>query len=549
MTQRAIKALGLLTGLLFLLSPVGTAQTEVSTWIDPDLRGQPATGRMFLLVSESERPEPRQMMSYTYAYYMDIPALPYPHVFAADVSDLAPGEKVTLDAESIGYPTRSLRDLPAGEYSVQVLLHLYTRFDRADGHSVWLPMDRGEGQQFHRAPGNLFSDGKRIRLDPAEGFSLELPLVAAIPPIPEREDTEFVRRLRIKSELLSEFWGRDMHVGATVLLPKGYEEHPEVRYPVLYWHGHSFEEVPLNFSEQGAVRDAWLSEDLPRMIVVTFQHATPFYDDSYFVNSANSGPYGDVLVQELLPSLEQEYRIIRKPYARVLAGGSTGGWVSAMLQIEYPEFYGGTWSYFPDPLDFRELLNVDIYRDANAFVDAQGNERIATRDRNGRSKLSVRDMSQLSLALGSRGRSAEVLDLWNSLFSPVDEDGYPRPLWDHETGELDREVAEHWREQGFDLRHHVESRWPEIGPDLRGKLHFLSGDMDDFFLNLGVARMQEFLESTTSPPYDGSVRWGRGVGHSLFGFDSWPTDFLLEIAEHMARNAPEGEDPSSWRYR
>ena len=545
------------------------AEKRVTVEIDSSLDEGPVTGRLFLLLSKGATGrEPRLSMPYTFAYYMNEPSIPYPQVFGVDVEALEPGEPVTFDDGTLGHPLASLADVPEGAYSVQAVLHVYTRFQRSDGHTVWAPMDQGEGQQFHLSPGNLVSEVRRVQIDPAESLSLELPLTRVLPPFSRSPDSEYVRRLRIKSELVSEFWGRDVFVNATVLLPRGYEEHPDVSYPVVYYQGHFFEDPPFNFPEavpadaresrplyfpNHAFRGAWLSDDFPRMIAVTFQHPTPFYDDSYFIDSANNGPWGRAFVEEIVPAVEEEFRIIREGYARVMTGGSTGGWVSAALQIYHPTFFGGAWSFCPDPVDFRDLVTVDIYRDRNAFYRSgytwKAPERAVSRTPRGYPRMTVRELSNLSRVLGSRGRSGEVFDLWNALFSPVGEDGYPLPLWDHETGVIDREVAEHWRDAGYDLRAYLERNWSEIGPDLVGKLRFICGDMDDFYLNLAVYRMEEFLESTTDPYYGGSFLYGRPmVGHGLYGYQPWPMKILREMADHVAENAPEGADPSAWRY-
>src|SRR6202043_214203 len=116
----------------------------------------------------------------------------------------------------------------------------------------------------------------------------------------------------------------------------------------------------------------WTLAGFPRMIVVTFQHPTVYFDDSYAVNSANNGPYGDAIMNELIPYVESHFRIIKKPYARVLTGGSTGGWESLALQLFHPDFFGGTWTLCPDPVDFRRYQLVDIYKDENAFVIGPG---------------------------------------------------------------------------------------------------------------------------------------------------------------------------------
>lgn len=543
--------------LLGFAAPARASQDDprlrVSISVDPAVRSEPVTGRVFFLISDRERPEPRLTMPYTFAYYMNTPGLPYVPLFGVDVEALQPGSAVVIDAETLGYPFASLRDVPAGDYTVQAVLHVYTRFERADGHVVWMPMDQWEGQQFHISPGNLVSDPQEVRLDAREGFDVELSLTRVIPPIEPRPDSQYVKRIKIRSNLVSEFWGHDMYMGATVLLPEGYDEHPDVYYPVLYYQGHFFESEPLGFPMRLGFRQAWLSDDFPRMIVVTFQHPTPFYDDSYAVNSLNNGPWGDAFMTELIPYVEENFRIIRKAYARVMTGGSTGGWVSAALQIYHPDFFGGAWSFCPDPVDFREFLNVDIYRDESAF-SAPGRrwlvpERFASRSVKGQPRVSVRQISQLSAVLGSKGRSGEFVDMWCAIYGPVGPDGYPPAIWDHETGEIDREVAEYWRDNGWDLRHYLQTHWSEIGPDLVGKLHFGCGDMDNFYLNLAMYRMEEFLEGTSDPHYGGSFVWGRPmVGHTIYGYDPYPMALLETMAEHITANAPEGENPASWRY-
>ena len=267
----------------------------------------PITGRIFVAIGKAESPEPiRQVGSWT-------GKTPF---FAADVEALAPGRAAVIDASSLGYPAASLKDVPAGDYYVQALVNVYTRFPRADGHTVWAHMDQWEGQQFTRSPGNLYSEVHKVHLDPAAGYDVKLELTHVIPPVELPADTAWVKHIRIQSPMLSKFWGHPIYVGATVLLPKGYDQHPEERYPVIYIQGHFGLNAPYGFSETGGGRGAelskaWMSDDFPRMIAVTWQHPTPYFDDSYAVNSANDGPYGDALLKELVPYLEQHFRMIR----------------------------------------------------------------------------------------------------------------------------------------------------------------------------------------------------------------------------------------------
>ena len=111
-------------------------------------------------------------------------------------------------------------------------------------------------------------------------------------------DTDWVKFVKIKSELLSEFWGRDMYIGANVLLPRGFYDEPDRRYPVLYLQGHfPGRRAPLGFSEGSersrrgaATYEYWTSDSAPKVVAVTFRDANPIYDTSYEINSANPSP-------------------------------------------------------------------------------------------------------------------------------------------------------------------------------------------------------------------------------------------------------------------
>jgi enterochelin esterase-like enzyme len=208
-----------------------------------------------------------------------------------------------------------------------------------------------------------------VSIDPSRDETVKISLSKIVPPIDPPEDTRYIKHVRLQSKLLSEFWGRPMYLGAVVLLPDGFEEHPEARYPVLYWQDHfaasfdagsgGFHETPpgpelsgrerLNAEYAHRFYRDWTSGKLPRMLIVSTQHANPYYDDSYGVNSANIGPYGDAIVQELIPYVEKKFRAIGEPWARALYGGSTGGWIALAQQIFYPDFFNGSWCFCPDP--------------------------------------------------------------------------------------------------------------------------------------------------------------------------------------------------------
>ena len=517
---------------------------------------QPVTGRVFIMISKVDNPEPRLQVG-SWRSRVEF--------FGRDVQDLAPGQSATMDALTLGYPLKSIRELPAGDYYVQALLNVYTKFQRADGHTIWAHMDQWEGQQFNRSPGNLYSEAHRFHLDPLSGYEIQLNLDKIIPPVQMPADTQYVKHIKIQSKLLSQFWGQPIYLGATVLLPEGYDAHPSAHYPVLYEQGHFSLRAPLGFSVEPSPADAtpregrisgaelykrWTSPGFPRMIAVTFQHPTVYFDDSYAVNSANDGPYGDALMTELVPYLEEHFRIIRQPYARVLSGGSTGGWESLALQVFHPDFFGGTWTFFPDPVDFSRYQLVDIYNDNSAFLapgyDPPVPERPMERTAEGQVDVTMRQMSHMEEVLGSHGRSGQQYEAWEAVYGPVGADGYPKPLWDKLTGKIDPVVAAYMRDHGYDLRYYMEQNWPRIGPQLVGKLHLYCGDMDNFYLNLAVYRLEDFLRRATNPAYGGSVEYGRPMkGHGWSPLNQ--AELLRAMAESISKNAPAGAD-SSWKY-
>jgi hypothetical protein len=504
------------------------------------VHAQPITGRVFVMIARSDKPEPRLQVGFW------VQQTPF---FGVDVSQLKPEQAAVVDAQALGFPLESLSDLPAGDYYVQALLNVYTEFHRADGHVIWAHMDQWEGQQFNKSPGNLYSEVQKVHLDPQAGYDVKLELTKVIPPVEVPADTQYVKRVKIQSELLSKFWGHPFYLGATVLLPKGYDEHPEQRYPVIYIQGHFGLGAPFGFGGGEAYEslphwkreftEQWLSDDFPRVIAVTWQHPTPYFDDSYAVNSANNGPYGDALLREMIPYLESHFRMVPEPWARTLTGGSTGGWESLALQVLHPDFFNGTWTFFPDPIDFRRYGLVNIYQDDNAFVapgfDYFRPERGLMRTAEGQVIVTMRMMSQFEDALGSHGRSGQQLEAWEAVYGPVGADGYPQPLWDKRTGKIDREVAGYMRDHGYDLVQNLKTNWHSIGPQLVGKLNLYCGDMDNFYLNLAVYRLQDFLKETKDPHYEGHFEYGRPEkGHGWHPMSN--AELVRMMAEHMEKS-------------
>jgi hypothetical protein len=552
------------------------------------LSNEPLDGRLLLILWRgATEEEPRMLVR---------PNDRTAQVFGMDVEGWAPGNELAVQGEVQGYPLASFAALPADEYTVQAVLHRYETFRRADGHVVKLPPDRGEGQQWNLAPGNLLSTPRRLRVDAAAGGTVSIELDHAIPALQPIPDTEHLKHVTLKSELLSRFWGRDVHLSALVLLPEGWEAHPRARYPLVIYHSHfdrqlqGYRGTPPDPSlpkpdlealrrecpnghgegcgkngyerlvqEEGwRFHERWTGAGFPRVILVQIQHANPYYDDSYAVNSQNLGPYGDAITHELVPHLEQTYRGLGA-WARGMYGGSTGGWEALAAQILYPDEYNGAIGCCPDPIDFTAYTTVDIYNDKNAYFTEgplRRSPRIATRLDDGTLRSTMEQENLYELALGTRSRSGQQYDIWEAVYSPVGPDGYPRRIWDKQTGAIDPAVAAHWRDN-YDLAHILTRDWATLGPKLNGKLWINVGLMDTYFLERAVLRLEDRVKALTNPKPDITFRYGNRDGHCWSGvpdkmnFQSRLTyheRFIPLLVKHFLRTAPKGADTRSWRY-
>ncbi|HEX3702823.1 MAG TPA: hypothetical protein VHU82_05800, partial [Vicinamibacterales bacterium] len=499
-------------------------------------------------------------------------------IFGVDVDGLRPGQEIVVDGRVAGWPARHLSDIPAGDYWVQALLNRYETFHRADGHTIKMPMDEGEGQHWDAKPGNFYSTPAKLHVDPAAGGEIKISLDQEIPPIAPPTDTAQVKYLRVPNERLTKFWGRPMTLGAIVLLPHGWDTHPNAHYPVLVHHGHfpkdmasdGWRETPPDPKASEAQRQQqaaayrfyqdWNGPGFPRMIHVLVQHPTPYFDDSYAVNSANNGPYGDAITKDLIPYIEQRFRGIGQGWARVLTGGSTGGWEALGVQVLYPDDYNGTWALCPDPIDFRSYRSVNIYDEHNAYYYEDNafkhTAKPGYRDFRGHIYSTFEDRNLVELALGTHGRSAGQQDGWASVFGPVGDDGYFKPLYDKLTGAIDPGVARYWRDH-YDLRFIMERDWSTLGPKLRGKIHLTSGTMDNGYLNNAVYQTEAFFRSTTNPPADADIVYGERREHcftgdtehsNTIGSRTLHQRYMPAMAQWMIKTAPAGADTKSWLY-
>jgi S-formylglutathione hydrolase FrmB len=385
--------------------------------------------------------------------------------FAVDVKDVKAGEPIIVGSNSLGYPS-PLSSIEPGEYMVQAVMDF----------------NRGE-RSLSAAEGNGYSRWKSAMLKAGQE-RVDLTIDQIVPKRPVHETTR-LREVDIKSQLLSEFHGREVRMKASVALPPSYTKETSRKYPIVY-------EIPgfggthraQAFYTQNTVRDG---EEFLQVLL----NPECSLGHHVFADSANNGPWGRALIEELIPHIESTYRAVGKPSARFVTGHSSGGWSSLWLQTTYPDTFGGVWSTAPDPVDFRDFQRINLYAPgANMFVDEQGRKRPLAR-RGETPVVYYKTFSDMEVVVGHGGQ----LGSFEAVFSPKTEDG-PRKLWDRKTGAVDPVTAESWKP--YDIRMKLEKEWPTIGPKLAGKLHVYMGDLDTFYLEGATKLLKASLEKLGS---------------------------------------------------
>jgi hypothetical protein len=453
---------------------------------------QPKGGRVLVGVAKAkERPN--------FTHYAP-PVLP---ILGTDVDAFGPNTVLSLDANSDTFPEGSLAKLPAGEYAVQAIF--------ATNRDINLP----------NAPGNIYCDPVTVQLDPAAGTVVELTVNKSFPDRVPKE-TRTHRYLKLPSKLLSDFHGRPMEYRVGVVLPPNFDKEPDKRYALVVDVG--------GFGTRYTAAEN--IEPDPRFVQIVPDGAGPF-GDPYQVDSANNGPYGEALTKEVVPHIEKAFRCLGTPRSRFTTGASTGGWVSLALQVFYPEYFNGCWSQCPDSVTFERFELIDIYSDANAYVNAFGFDRPSTRTIDGDLVSTVRHECQLERVLGRGGKwqlSGRDWASWNAVHGPRGKGGLPVPLWDGKTGAIDKVVAEHWKK--YDLKLVLEKNWATLGPKLAGgKVNVWVGDSDEYFLNAAVRRLKDATDSFKNPKFDGTILIEVRKGHASGG---WTRE---EILDAMAKRA------------
>ena len=470
----------LCSGGLFAQTSSLKVVTSVSESVSKDFKN---SGRIFLFISEQGSREPR---------YNTWPNKNN-RIFATNIENWKTGKTFTFNKSVplVKSVDVSLGDFPNGKYSVQIL---------------W---DQDTNESGINAPGNLHSE--TITVDLTENKTIELPLTKVIEPA-KLDEHKLLKEVNFKSEVISKWWGKEIRLKAAVILPRNFFEQPDKKYAIRYnIAGYGGRYTRANWFLRNM--DWWTSEEAPEILNVYLDGEGPF-GDSYQLDSENSGPYGTALVTELIPFIEKEFRGIGTPESRFVEGCSTGGWVSLALQIFYPDFFAGCFSYSPDQVDFENCQLINIYKDDNAFYNEFDYLRPIVRDVSGEPILSQKDFIQFENVLGRSDTyvtSGGQFSAFTALFSPKGDDGLPKPMFDPVTGSIDREVAEYWRKH--DLKNYVETNWQTLGPKIQGKIWVWTGDMDNFYLNPAVRTFDAMLKKKENPKSDASINFTPMKGH------------------------------------
>ena len=464
-------------------------------------------------------------------------------VAAMEVHDLAPGAAVLVDADALAFP-EGFSKLAGGDYDMQAVLdtdHTYNYSGRGAGDLV----SDVTGVRFDRT-----ASIPVLRLTRALADTLQPWSVPRQAPAKMREqfakDMQAAhahsRPLDFTSPALTAFRGQPVHVKGWVLLPPGYDEHPNARYPTVYFtHGFGGNLAYLSFKAAGVWKDMAAGKMPPMIWVFLDEHtATGTHE---FADSVNNGPWGTALTTEVIPYLESHYRMDAKASGRFLTGHSSGGWATLWLQVRYPKIFGGTWSTSPDPSDFHNFTGPDLYAPgANVYIRPDGTPSPLVRMK-GKVVATFKQFAQLERVLGPYGGQMASFD-W--VFSPRGPDGRPEQMFDRGTGKVNPAVIAYWREH-YDIAHRIATQWPQLKPDLDGKIHVIVGTADTFYLNESAELLKAVLEKVGA---HAEVQFLPGKTHmNLYakGKDrDWLEKQIAWAMYHVAR--PDARIPAAYRH-
>ncbi|HRX10192.1 MAG TPA: alpha/beta hydrolase-fold protein [Draconibacterium sp.] len=467
------------------------AGISVSPEIAKEFQNQ---GRLLLHITQQNEREPRNRSEITIG------------VTAQNWDSSKPFMIDTRNKEVLAVGLEKLSEITSGKFYFQVVY----KQNKDDGNE--------------NVPGNLYSGIDS--LVNTSNLSFNLTLNKVIPPL-EIAQNKFVKTVVIQSKLLSDFSGYPRFLRASVLLPTGYFDTKNKNYPICY-------RVPGLNGRYDAVNRLLLDKKFleyrstsgsPQVIYVFLDSQGP-YGDTYQMDSENNGPCGKALTEELIPEIEKQVGYRAETKMRFLAGCSTGGWVALGLQVFYPDFFDGTWSYSPDPVDFEHYGLINIYSDSSVFYNQFGYLQPGKRTIYGEPTYSMQEWIANENVAGRTNDyrvSGGQFGAYNAVFGPKGDDGLPSLMFDPVTGKIDHEIAKQWEK--YDLKKVLEKNWSELGPKLQGKIWIWTGDMDRLYSNVARRFLQTFFENTKNPKSDAKVNFTPMANHC----QEWSDEAVLEM--------------------
>jgi enterochelin esterase-like enzyme len=412
-------------------------------------------------------------------------------VGAREIQSLSPGGSIEInpDAEGIAFPT-PFASITPGNYEVQAVLdvdHTYNYSGR--GPQDWISPVLSLS---HWVPGDGLAPTLQLTEHPSENPTR----VAAVAKAKAQAAPGIAQLEQLQSPLLTRFWGRPVSLRAWVILPPGYSEHSKEHYRTVYWT-HGFGGTLESSLVTGMrLHDRMNDGKMPPMIWVMLDESCP-QGTHEFADSVNNGPWGAALTTEFLPYLESKYRMDARPTGRLLNGHSSGGWATLQLQISYPKIFGGTWSTSPDPSDFHDFTNADLYApNANLYRTSDGTLIPIMRD-HGKVVATLQQLAQIEQVLGPYGGQLASFE-W--VFSPKSDSGAPQQMFNRVTGAVEPAVVAYWHDH-YDLAHIVEANWPQLKADLRGRIHLIVGTADTFYLDGAAHKFEAVLSRLGADPH------------------------------------------------
>lgn len=500
-----------LAGILVAAAPAALAKSEpvVRVTIPPLTTGAPFTGTLTFYLMREDAALPASFHPSDGPFHDE----PQP-MFSMQVQNARAGDVIEF-RPTLGFPG-AYAELPNGKYRGQVVL------DREQTHTSWL-----------HEMGNLYSPLRvfEIAADDREPY-IQFPLLNnSFKPLPNLPGVEVIR---VDSPTMSAFRRDDVRFDVGVTFPKDYD--PEKSYPAVY----VLPGFALTSEFGGDHREAYLfgAERIRRpddhhaiwsdAFVITVSPQAK-WGHSLWSDSPANGPMAQALVNDIIPVLEERYSLIADPEARLLWGHGSGGWSAVWLQVNFPDVFGGAWAASPDPVDFRAFQSVDLYSDANFFTTARGEARPFFR-KGGQVRCTTSQAARMEEVMGPGLTSAKQLASWQAAFGPVDSEGRPARLFDPQTGEIDRSVAEQWRAR--DIGDMLRAAPDRLGPIMRDRVRIIAGDADNFFMNKSVELLRNEVAKLGYDKGAGYIQIESGLDHG--STESRTRDRMLtEMHQHL----------------